>query len=258
VTKEQAKEILSAWRPWANDAQSAEFADALSLCRQDAELAAWLNEHIAVQEMIRARFKQIPLPEGLKEQILSEHKSQKIVRLGQRHVSWYAMAASIALVVAVAAFWHVRPGGTKEDLGINGYRNRMVRSALRAYAMDLETNDDASVRSYLGGHNGHADYTLPKKLAQTRLVGCGVKNWQGKPVTMVCFHTGKPLAPNEKSDLFLFVVDREALKTWPEHDQLVMAKVNALATATWTEGNRIYLLATTDEAVLKELAVKPL
>ncbi len=102
------------------------------------------------------------------------------------------------------------------------------------------------------GHSG-------LKLEQTKLVGCGVKNWQGKPVTMVCFHTGKPLAPNEKSDLFLFVVDRGALADSPEQNQLLMARVNTLSTVTWAEGERVYLLASPDETVLREtLSVKSL
>ena len=259
MTKEQAKETLSAWRPWANDAHNAEFADALALCRQDPDLTEWLKNHQTAQETIRAGFKQIPVPEGLKEQILSEHESQKIVRLGRRDVSWYAMAASITLAVGVAAFWYMRTDAVKEDLGFSGYRSRMVRSAVRVYAMDLETSDASRVRSYLGEHNGHADFALPKKLEQTKLVGCGVKNWQGKPVTMVCFHTGKPLAPNEKSDLFLFVVDRSALADSPEQNQLLMTRVNTLSTVTWAEGERVYLLASPDETVLKEtLSVKSL
>lgn len=258
MTKDQAKEILSIWRPWANDADGAEFADALALCRQDVELAEWLREHQNTQEAIRAGFKQITVPGGLKAQILSEHESPRIVRLGRREVSWYAAAASIALVAVVAAFWYMRPGAAGEDLGFNGYRSRMVRSALRVYAMDLETSDATRVRSYLGENHGHPDFALPKKLEQVRLVGCGIKRWQGRPVTMVCFHTGKPLAPNEKSDLFLFVVDRSALTNMPKQNQLLVARVNALNTATWTEGDRVYLLAATDESVLKELIGNPL
>ena len=43
------------------------------------------------------------------------------------------------------------------------------------------------------------------------LLGCGVLKWQDQPVAMVCFRTGKPLAPGAKSDLFLFVIDRKSL-----------------------------------------------
>jgi hypothetical protein len=49
------------------------------LARQDAELKGWLDEHYAVQSAIRERFKGIAVPEGLKEQIISEHKSRTTV-----------------------------------------------------------------------------------------------------------------------------------------------------------------------------------
>ena len=135
----------------------------------------------------------------------------------------------------------------------------MVRSAVCIYAMDIETSDASRVRAYRGEHNVRADFTLPQTRENTKHVGCGVKNWKGKPMRMVCFHTGKPLAPNEKSDLFLFVVDRGALADSPEQNQLLMARFNTLSTVTWAEGERVYLLASPDETVLREtLSVKSL
>ena len=118
----------------------------------------------------------------------------------------------------------------------------MVRVALTGYAMDLETNDLTQVRSYLARQDAPADYTLPPGLQKTALTGCAVQKSAGRKVTMVCFRTGRPVAPGATSDLWLFVVDRAALANPPNSRQPALAKVNRLITATWTDGNKVYLL----------------
>ncbi len=147
----------------------------------------------------------------------------------------------IILISVASLLWRI-PRTQPEDLSVAGFRSRMVKTALRAYDMDLETNDVTQIRAYLAQRNTPADYELPAKLQQTETVGCGALSWQGKPVAMVCFRTGKPLSPGAKSDLFLFVIDRKnlpaAATATPE-----FADVGKLATATWLTGDRIYVLA---------------
>jgi hypothetical protein len=126
-----------------------------------------------------------------------------------------------------------------------------VRTALRTYGMDLETNDVAQIRTYLAQHQAPADYVLPKKMEPTPSVGCGVLRWQDQPVAMVCFRTGKPLAPGAKSDLFLFVIDRKSLPNLRATKVPEFASVNKLVTASWIEGDRVYLLAGFDEESLR-------
>ena len=87
MTPQQAKEILSLYRPWAADAHDPEFAEALSLVRQDAELARWFEEHCVVQSAIHERFRQFPVPEGFKEQIISEHKARSVIVWWRQPVS---------------------------------------------------------------------------------------------------------------------------------------------------------------------------
>ena len=60
---------------------------------------------------------------------------------------------------------------------------------------------------------------------------------------MVCFHSGKPLPPGETTDVFLFIVDRSALPDAPPASWPKIARVNKLMTASWTQGQRAYVLA---------------
>jgi hypothetical protein len=118
--------------------------------------------------------------------------------------------------------------------------------------MDLETNDLRQVRTFLAQYQTHADFIAPPALAGQPLVGCGVLKWQGHRVAMICFRSGRPLAPGEKSDLFLFVIDQTGapktkLSTTPQ-----VVPVGRLATASWSAGDKIYVLAgTEDEAALR-------
>ena len=250
MTPQQAKHILLTFRPWAKDNRDAEIVEALALCQRDAELARWFENHCAVQNAIHERFNQVPRPEGLKEQILSEYKSW-VEMIWWRQPAMLAAAATLAILVALGSLWLTTRRPASEEVSFASYRSRMVRTALRTYGMDLETNDVAQIRTYLAQHQAPADYVLPKNLAPTPSVGCGVLKWQDQPVAMVCFRTGKPLAPGAKSDLFLFVIDRKALPGLRVSNVPEFASVNKLVTASWIAGERVYLLAGFDEASLR-------
>ena len=250
MTVTQAKDILITSRSWARDDEDPEVAEALALCQKDADLAKWFADHSARQEALRAQFNRIPVPEGLRQQITSEYKARVPVR-------WWRQPATVAvmacLVIALSglSIWLTFVKAPGEDLSFNGYRNRMVKTALRAYGMDLETNDVAQVRAYLAQNKAPADYVLPAALAQSPTVGCGVLSWQNQRVAMVCFRTGKPLDPGAKSDLFLFVIDgNEFGDKRPTSTEF--AGVSQLVTASWREGDKVYLLAAYDETELRK------
>src|SRR5436190_735159 len=78
LTNQEAKEALLLYRPGISDARDAEFVEALACARKDPELERWFQEHCAVQGVLRDKFRQIAVPEGLKEQILSERQVQEI------------------------------------------------------------------------------------------------------------------------------------------------------------------------------------
>lgn len=253
MTTNQAKQILLAYRPWTNDAQDPEVAEALALCPQDAELAAWFENQRAVQAAIRARLKAMPVPEGLRQQIVSEYQARELTA-GRWRRTTIATAAALLLVVAVVSLWQNLPRQPEPEVGFATYRNRMVRAIVRTYAMamELETNDVTQVRAHLAQRKAPADYVLPRNLEQTQTVGCGALSWQGKPVTMVCFRTGKPLPSGEKSDLFLFVINEQDLASLPQLDAPQFARVSTLVTASWRAGGKVYVLAGMNEADVKE------
>jgi hypothetical protein len=159
-------------------------------------------------------------------------------------ISWrrpLAFALAAVMIIACASFLLLRSqSSTENDLAT--YRSRMVRAALTGYAMDLETNNMTPLRAYLAQRQSPSDYVLPPGLQSATVTGCAVEKWQGANVSLVCFRTGKPLPPGESSDLWLFVVDRNSLPDAPNSKTPKLAKVNRLMTATWADGDKIYLL----------------
>ena len=61
-------------------------------------------------------------------------------------------------------------------------------------------------------------------------------------------HSGRPLAPGVKTDLFLFVTDRNATPDVPASKAPTFTQVNKLLTASWSRNGRIYILAAPGDA----------
>lgn len=239
MNRDEAKNILLLHRPGTADDGDPQVAEALTLAKSDSELARWHEEHSARQNALRVKFREISVPEGLLEQIISEQKA------AERRKSWrrnalIAMAAVVGLVVLAVLWSPARPADDTFAI----YRSRMVSGALRGYSMDMVTNNPAAIRSYLAQKQAPADYVLPAPLQQAEVAGCAVQRWHGAKVAMICFRTGKPLPPGQQSDLWLFVVDRASVKNAPGTTLAQLAPENRMITAAWTQGGKLYLLGT--------------
>jgi hypothetical protein len=247
MNTQQAKEILSLYRPGTADAEDPSFAEALRLCAQDPELERWFNEHAAVYAAMRERFKQTPVPEGLKAQILSERKVHAPSFWRRPAI----LAAATAAIILCAGIWHaMRP---RTGPGFPAYVDQMVSKAFRGYGM-FETSSQEQVRSYLAKQRSPSDFVLPANLQKNaKLMGAVAVVWQDKPASMICFHSGKPLRAGQTTDLWLFVTDRGTVPGSPAATTPTLAKVNMAMTASWSEGGKTYVLvADGDEAFLRK------
>jgi uncharacterized membrane protein YbaN (DUF454 family) len=249
MNRDEAKTILLLYRPGTADAGDPEIAAALALAKQDPELTRWLVEHCRRQEAVRAGFRKITAPAGLKEQIISEQAAHEKM-LFWRQKTVLAAAVVVMALVALASFWF-QPRRNDDTFAI--YRSRMVGVALRGYLMELATNNPASVRAYLAQNDAPSDYVLPAPLEKAALTGCAIESWQGAKVSMICFRTGKPLPPGEQSNLWLFVIDRSRVKDAPPAGSRQMIQISRLRMVTWTEGDKLYVLGMAgDEQTLRQ------
>ncbi len=79
MDKEQARFILQSFRPDGADARNPDFAEALAAAAEDRELSAWLAGERAQDAAFAAALARIPLPEGLRETILSVLQGESVV-----------------------------------------------------------------------------------------------------------------------------------------------------------------------------------
>jgi len=131
----------------------------------------------------------------------------------------------------------------------------MLKTVTRDYPpMDLETIELRRIHGFLLTHHAPANYLIPNGLQKTTPFGCAIMEWQGKPVSMLCFTSGK--TTNVGPDLFLFVVNQSDMHNAPlfTDPQFVPNPAGGnITTATWTNNGKLYLLAGVgDEAFLRE------
>ncbi|HVY69588.1 MAG TPA: hypothetical protein VHH73_06640 [Verrucomicrobiae bacterium] len=241
MDSQQARHILRLYRPDGPDQDDPEMLAALELAARDPELKAWLDQEMARQAVLRAKFREIVPPAGLKASILKQRPiAQKVISFP----ALAALAASLALMAGLAVFWF--SGGQSNHFSL--YRDRMVSNALRNYRMNLVTRDLGQIRDYLRKNSAHGDYALTPQLAKLPGEGCAVLHWHGREVSMICLDAGA----GKPDDLYLFVIDRGDVRSAPRDSAPNFAKVNKLMTASWSVGGKVYLLAGKgDEAALR-------
>ncbi len=231
MTRREAQDVLLLSRPGRIGPEEPQMAEALRMAREDAELGAWYERHLAFQAGVTRSLRQLEPPPELKERLLAR---RRIVRpaLWRRVPAWLAAAAAIVLLAALGSFWlQSRTPDRFAD-----FQDRMLRYALREYGMDVTTNDMRAVRQFMTSKGAPADYVLPRGLESVQLAGGGFLRWRNHPVAMVCFE--RP----DRQMLYLFVLDREAVRTPPGPTPQVSA-FNRLAAATWSRGRLAYVLA---------------
>jgi hypothetical protein len=257
VNSQEAKQILLLYRP-AVDREDPDFAEALAVTKSDAELNTWFQQHCAFQNAASCAFNDIRVPEGLKEQILSERKAHLTLTSRRRAL----VGACAVLVIAFCGFLTFRslvPPSPKLDYSFGNFHTNMIAKIIRyPEKMDIYTNDLQAIRAKLadkGQSNLVFTATVDKIVGMPNVAGTGGKSleWQEKHVAMICLTSGKAGVPKE-GDLFLFIVDTNAIKGAPTGSAPVVTQVRrGIVSGSWTSGDKTYILAGLgDETFLKQ------
>ena len=248
MNADEARKILAFFRPGSADERDPWFHQARQLAESDPDLALWSSAHCESYLVMRQSLRAIPIPPALKEQILSEYKIQRpsFQRLWPQLL---AAAPAILLLLGLASEIGLFHNADR----FAAYRNRMTESAVRNHYMDLTTGDPERIRAFLIRKEAPSEFSLPGGFKAASIVGCVVSSWQGSPVSIICFKTGRALPSGEQSDLWLFVIDRKSAAAAPPPREPVFARVNKTVTASWSDDKNTYLLASSGgEAMLRK------
>jgi len=102
MTTDEAKFILSAFRPSGSDTGDAAFGEALRFAGDDPALGAWFAQSRAHDRAVASKLGQVAPPAGLREAILAGGRvgdSKKSSGLGWGWIAGLAAAAAAAIVV---------------------------------------------------------------------------------------------------------------------------------------------------------------
>jgi hypothetical protein len=245
MNRERAKEILAGYRPHRDLATDPEFADALALLAQDAELARWFEREQALDAALRLKLQEIPVPVGLQTRILASRPKRLTRPDGWRQPALLSAAAAALVVIGVLAVL-IAPW---KPTTWSDYRAKVVGEMTGPYDLDIRTQNPDQVRHGMAAAGYPSDYRLPPGLREYPLEG-GVKlRWRGHKVSVVCFGSDE----DHKPDVWLIVSSRTALsgapaEATPEFDVIGKSRI-----ASWADDSHFYIVATLDGPDLRGL-----
>ena len=230
MNRKEARQLLNVYRPGGADAADPQFAEALKHAERDPSLTGWFGEQRGFDDAFAKSLKRVPVPAELQESILA---ARKIIqpRLWR---DWRARAAVAAVFLALAIAGGVLATGQKEYFP--AFRAELIDRAWDGQThLDLESTDVLRVKQWLARQNVTAEFTLPKELRASRLLGCRIVETDGQRVPMLCLAEGP-------KHMHLFIVDGTSFTDLPAQGTPDFQKCGAWKTASWQHGGNTYVL----------------
>lgn len=239
----QAREVLSGYRPGVDDASDPRIAEALRQLEHDIELAHWFEQLQHADDVIRRQLREMPVPTGLKQQILVARKVTR-ADFGSRKPVLIAAAAAVVVGLGVVSLWFFQRSGRN---GLEAYRADMVRYVSSSYSTAfVKATSFDELRQILARRNWPSDFVVPDGLKSVTVIGGSAVEWHGHKVALACMKEGR-------HGLWLFAVEKSALPDAPETETPQVKEVESAPTAAWSQGGKAYLFTVQgDEAFLKK------
>lgn len=258
---EKAKELLSAGAPDLHTDANPELLEALELAKTNPDLQEWIAKQENLDPRIAAEVSEVPIPEGLEASLL------KIVGAGvpakpKRNWRGLWIAATGIAAVLCLGFLYLSPKGESLIQGVQAsvrgtsqdsfdhFRDGMAYYIRNVYfQLDHTTTDLDSIENWLKENNTPVYQGVPEALQALVPIGCKRLDWQGRTVSLVCFHTA------EGKIVHMFIMDRDGVEKSRFSDISTVANSNGLETGGWSTDQEIYLLVGSDPEVDVEFAL---
>ncbi|MDE3066257.1 MAG: hypothetical protein KGJ60_01770 [Verrucomicrobiota bacterium] len=244
MNHEQAKEILSAYRPGTDDERDPVFAEALELARRDPELAAWLKDQQAFDAAVRRRLVAVRVAPELLDEIRAG-VSRRYRAVYRRREFLTALAACLVLLLTVAGVWWYRQS-QRPTTQFAACRRDMVQFLHQFPRLDLETENLAQARQWLADTHHLRQVQIPAGLQRFPTIGCRTIEWRGRSLALVCFVVDGEI-------VHFILIPRSSIPDGPQTSEPQFARVNGTTTAAWSRGDLTYLVLTkASEKFLRE------
>ena len=247
MDNEEAKFILRAARRDGRDQRDPLFAEALEQARRDPALALWFEKEQQFDAAIANKMRSLVVPAGLKAAILAGAKASQPAKRTYWH---FAPAAAIvfALCIIAGSLWLPGHGGARAN-PLVAYQTEMAEFLSGKFDLTFPSADLGEVRQWFGKNLDLRDYDVPPAIAaQLPTMGCVVIDWHGKKAGLICFRTA------DGKMVHLIVLRRADMPDAPNSREPQFDERGEWRTATWSAGDKIYLVASqVDAAALKTL-----
>jgi len=230
MNREEASRILETVRRAGPMPDDPLVAEALRMAAGDPELSRQLARQYALDAALSAGVKSIPVPAGLKASLVAP---RRIVRphFWQDWRTAAAAAAAIALFVAgsVVAI-------NRSTAGFATFRNDLITERWADDPhLNLESSDLGHIRQWLALNNVASDFELPNAMNELRPRGARVLQADGQKVALICLADGA-------RHFHLFILDHPNFSDLPPKGGPEFEKCGVWKTATWRQGERVYVL----------------
>ena len=186
MTREEAKEYLSAIQAHGADAGDPIFQEALEQAKKDSELGAWLAQQQEFDRILLEKFSSIQPPEGLRENILASLE-EKVRPIQFWKKTWLALAATIALAALLLneqiGFFR-GPSSSFRSFCSDALAMVEVKPAPK---LDLETPSLDTAEAFIDQREAPRLDRFPPRLRAMDTAGCRVFVWRQHPASLTCF-----------------------------------------------------------------------
>jgi hypothetical protein len=237
MTKEEAKKILSAYRPGDEHRLESYFAEALQETEQDAELAEWFAEEQEFDRAVASHLSSVPVPFALKTRILANMVPHAATRL-----RWLArLAAAAAALFLLALVITVSRGSGQHSGSLSDYEQEMMSFVKLEPPLEMQSLEIGPIKQWIAERKAPLG-DIPPGVAAVETMGCRILSFRGHPVTLICFCHGQTVA-------HLLIVDRAALPALKPRNPPVLTSQGDWSIATWADEHYACMLAVHDKPV---------
>lgn len=244
MDKYKARFVLQSIRPDGADAAEPEFVEALEVAQSDPELGPQFAAEQALDRVIASKLASLPVPDGLCDSILARAEVSRSVGR-RRFVQRLALAASVALLATVAAVWW---SNARRAVSFDSYRQEMVGRLDGRIQLSFTSQQADELQQWLAQTRGVTGLEIPTGLKHLSAIGCRTWTWNDRPAGLICFLLEGGQA------VHLLVISRAAVPNPPRPAEPEVLHVGNWETASWTQGENVYVLAgKLDRAALEKL-----
>ncbi len=237
-----ATQLLRSYRSDGSDADDPVFQEALKQTGQDPGLGQWFKEEQAVDEVIRTKLSEIPVPGSLRDDILAMqavHAKATPGFFGRHRGGLWAMAAALLVMVGGGMLWMNQQ---LPPLSFESYPQVAARFMQSKFELDIVAKDIAGAEQWMREQGFTGDLPIPTALADVtdRGVGCAPFDWHGEKVLLFCFWM------DDGTVLHYYVMNADALPDTLPPGEMRMARYRGYQTVTWQEDQFAFVLTTSN------------